>query len=206
MLADNIKALRQQRGYSQETLAGQLNVVRQTISKWEQGRSVPDAELLGRLAEVLEVPVSKLLEDSVPEAEGEGGYAQVAQQLAILNEQLARSAARRRRTIRLAALGTGIAIFVLIVAYIFCFWMFRVRPREEVVRTRAELTCTLNGETYHYEIIYDDNFRILEGGGDAWVASHVQTEKYDDANVLMAQIEDYFTDRGGSCTVTQKGE
>ena len=88
MLAENIKALRQQKGYSQETLAGQLNVVRQTVSKWEQGRSLPDAELLGRLAEVLEVPVSKLRGDSVPEAEGEGGYAQVAQQLAILNEQL----------------------------------------------------------------------------------------------------------------------
>ena len=37
MLSENIKTLRKQKGYSQETLAAQLNVVRQTVSKWEKG-------------------------------------------------------------------------------------------------------------------------------------------------------------------------
>ena len=53
MLNENLKAIRKAKGLSQEELAIKLNVVRQTVSKWEQGRSVPDAELLVRLAEEL---------------------------------------------------------------------------------------------------------------------------------------------------------
>lgn len=89
MLGDNIKTLRKQKGYSQETLAQQLNVVRQTVSKWEKGLSVPDAEMLSRLAETLEVPVEQLLGDSIPGTE-EDSSAEVARQLAILNEHFAR--------------------------------------------------------------------------------------------------------------------
>ena len=53
MLAENLKALRKAKGLSQEELAARLHVVRQTVSKWEKGRSVPDADLLIRLAEEL---------------------------------------------------------------------------------------------------------------------------------------------------------
>ncbi len=61
MLSENIKNLRKQKGYTQETLAQALNIVRQTVSKWEKGYSVPDADMLEKLSEVLEVPVSELL-------------------------------------------------------------------------------------------------------------------------------------------------
>ena len=46
MLQENIKVFRKERGLTQEELAIRLNVVRQTVSKWEKGLSVPDAELL----------------------------------------------------------------------------------------------------------------------------------------------------------------
>ena len=65
MLSENIKTLRKAKGLSQEELAVKLNVVRQTISKWEQGRSVPDSELLLALSEALETPVSTLLGEAV---------------------------------------------------------------------------------------------------------------------------------------------
>ena len=58
MLNENIKALRKSKGLSQQDLADKLNVVRQTISKWEQGLSVPDSDLLIVLSEALETPVS----------------------------------------------------------------------------------------------------------------------------------------------------
>ena len=61
MFGENLKTLRKQKGFSQEELAARLHVVRQTVSKWEKGRSVPDADALIRLAEVLEVSVSELL-------------------------------------------------------------------------------------------------------------------------------------------------
>ena len=46
MLKDNIKSIRKAKGLSQQELAVKLNVVRQTISKWEQGLSVPDSDML----------------------------------------------------------------------------------------------------------------------------------------------------------------
>ena len=61
MFSKNLKTLRKQKGFSQEELASRLHVVRQTISKWEKNLSVPDADTLIRLAEILEVSVSELL-------------------------------------------------------------------------------------------------------------------------------------------------
>ena len=67
MLKENIKSIRKSKGLSQEELAIKLNVVRQTISKWEQGLSVPDSEMLVSISEVLETPVSTLLGENILE-------------------------------------------------------------------------------------------------------------------------------------------
>lgn len=61
MLNENIKNLRKSKGLSQEELAVKLNVVRQTVSKWENGLSVPDVDMLIALSQVLDTPVSTLL-------------------------------------------------------------------------------------------------------------------------------------------------
>ena len=95
MLQDNIRNLRKNRGLTQEELAIRLNVVRQTVSKWEKGLSVPDAEMLQKLADILEVSVSQLLGG---ESEQLSHQDEIAQQLARINEQLA---VRNRRSKRL---------------------------------------------------------------------------------------------------------
>lgn len=64
MLKDNLKSARKAKGLSQEELAIKLNVVRQTISKWEQGLSVPDAEMLISISEVFDTSISTLLEEN----------------------------------------------------------------------------------------------------------------------------------------------
>ena len=71
MLNENIKVLRKSKGLSQQDLADKLNVVRQTISKWEQGLSVPDSDMLIAISEVLETPVSTLLGEKVIAAEAD---------------------------------------------------------------------------------------------------------------------------------------
>ena len=111
MFADNLKTLRRARGLSQEELAGRLHVTRQTISKWENALSVPDAELLLRLAEELEVPVSRLLGGPVEE---EPAPDQVAAHLAELNRLLAERNRRSRRIWRVVA-GVLIGIVALYV-------------------------------------------------------------------------------------------
>lgn len=100
MLNENIKSLRKARGMSQEELAARLNVVRQTISKWEKGLSVPDAGTLVRMAETLEVSVSELL--GAPAAET-GSQNEVAEQLGRINEQLAVKNRRSRLIWRVVA-------------------------------------------------------------------------------------------------------
>lgn len=64
MLKDNLKSARKAKGLSQEELAIKLNVVRQTISKWKQVLSVPDAEMLISISEVFDTPISTLLEEN----------------------------------------------------------------------------------------------------------------------------------------------
>lgn len=59
MLCEKLKELRKEKGLSQGELAEKLNVVRQTVSKWEKGFSVPDTQTLLNIAQVLEVPVNK---------------------------------------------------------------------------------------------------------------------------------------------------
>ena len=60
MLNENIKALRKNKGFTQDELASRLNVVRQTVSKWEKGYSVPDAEMLQKMAEIFPLKPSNI--------------------------------------------------------------------------------------------------------------------------------------------------
>ena len=96
MLNENIKTIRKAKGLSQEELAVKLNVVRQTVSKWEHGLSVPDSEMLVSLSEVLETPVSILLGETVIEPQADDLKA-ISEKLEIINLQLARSKAAKRK-------------------------------------------------------------------------------------------------------------
>ena len=96
MLSDNLKAIRKAKGLSQEELAIKVNVVRQTISKWEQGLSVPDADMLISLSEALETPVSTLLGETVTEPEADAIKA-ISEKLEIINLQLAQRQTMRRK-------------------------------------------------------------------------------------------------------------
>ena len=96
MLKENIKAIRKAKGLSQEELAVKINVVRQTVSKWEQGLSVPDSELLLSLSEVLETPVSTLLGETVVVPQTDNLKA-ISEKLETINLQLAQRTAARRK-------------------------------------------------------------------------------------------------------------
>ena len=98
MLNENIKAIRKSKGLSQQELAVKLNVVRQTVSKWEQGLSVPDSDILISLSEVLETPVSTLLGETVIETEAEALKA-ISEKLEVINLQLAQRISTRRKII-----------------------------------------------------------------------------------------------------------
>lgn len=99
MLNENIKAIRKSKGLSQEELAIKLHVVRQTISKWEQGLSVPDSNMLISISEVLETPVSTLLGETIAEPKRNDLKA-ISEKLEVINLQLAKKAAARRKMLQ----------------------------------------------------------------------------------------------------------
>ena len=129
MLNENIKAIRKSKGLSQQDLADKLNVVRQTISKWEQGLSVPDSDLLIVLSEALETPVSTLLGETVAEIEADEIKA-LSEKLEIINLQFARRKAMRRSALHwgLVAVCVGIlavAAVLVVVNSPYLGWDYR---------------------------------------------------------------------------------
>ena len=126
MLNENIKAIRKSKGLSQQELAVKLNVVRQTISKWEQGLSVPDSDMLISLSEVLETPVSTLLGETVIESEVDAVKA-ISEKLEIINLQLARRKTRRRKAlhwllISLCVLIVAVSVVLIVVKSFYLGW------------------------------------------------------------------------------------
>ena len=96
MLNENIKSIRTSKGLSQEELAIKLNVVRQTISKWEQGLSVPDSEMLISISEAFETPVNTLLGETIVKSEVDN-LKVISEKLEIINLQLAQRKTTRRK-------------------------------------------------------------------------------------------------------------
>ena len=113
MLSENIKTIRKSRGLSQEELAIKLNVVRQTISKWEQGLSVPDSDMLISISEVLETPVSALLGEAVVETKADD-LRTISEKLEVINLQLA-----RRKAVRQKAIHWFFVLLCVVIAAIF---------------------------------------------------------------------------------------
>lgn len=117
MLKENIKTLRKQKGLSQEELSIKLNVVRQTVSKWEQGLSVPDAEMLVSLSKVLDTSVSTLLGENIEEVK-DNELKVISEKLEVINHQLCRNQELKRKRIFYALITLDI-IILLIFAFLF---------------------------------------------------------------------------------------
>lgn len=117
MLSENIRTIRKSKGLSQEDLAEKIHVVRQTVSKWEQGLSVPDADLLLALSDTLETPVSTLLGETISAPETDE-IKTLAEKLEALNLLLARQKERKRAALHWTLLALCGAI-VLVFAALF---------------------------------------------------------------------------------------
>lgn len=131
MFHENLKTMRKAKGYTQEELAIKLNVVRQTVSKWEKGLSVPDADALCKIVDVLDTDVSTLLGEEIVE---ETDKSAVAQQLAKISEQLAMKNQRSKTIWKVAC----IILFVIVVFYILAIVVFSVIASENIADSYSE--------------------------------------------------------------------
>lgn len=136
MFSKNLIAYRKKKGYTQEELAIRINVVRQTVSKWEKGLSVPDADILIRLAEVLEVTVSELLGIS---DHSEQTAEPIVEQLSRINEQLAIKNRRAKRVWKIIGI-TALVVFLLnlLIIVFSCSAFTVINGVNTAVHTEAE--------------------------------------------------------------------
>lgn len=131
MFHENLKTMRKAKGYTQEELAIKLNVVRQTVSKWEKDLSVPDADVLCKIADVLDTDVSTLLGEEIVE---ETDKSAVAQQLAKISEQLAMKNQHSKKIWKVVC----IILFVILVFYILAIVVFSVIASENIADSYSE--------------------------------------------------------------------
>ena len=116
MLNENIKNIRKSKGLSQEEFAIKLNVVRQTVSKWERGLSVPDSDMLVSISEILQTPISVLLGETVTEEESDD-LKVISEKLEVINLQLAQKKATNRKILQCFLI---MICVVIVIGYIIC--------------------------------------------------------------------------------------
>lgn len=135
-LGDKILELRKAKGMSQEELANELNVSRQSISKWESGLSVPDSDKLVALSNYFEVTLDYLMKDNVFEKNVE--KAEVALEVIPANATSSKTGFPRE-------LLPGIFVAVLGVI-LFAVWLTMQMTMEKAVEEiQASSVVTIDG-------------------------------------------------------------
>lgn len=138
MLKDNLKALRKNKGLSQEELSAKLHVVRQTVSKWESGLSMPDAQMLMRISKIFETPVNEILEEKF-DAKENNDLKTIQEKIDIINNQLSMyQQHERNRLIKCIIIVDFILIFLFLLLAIlgspYLSWNFN-NPEWAVIGT-----------------------------------------------------------------------
>lgn len=140
MFAENLKKIRKDKGYTQEILAEKLNVVRQTVSKWEKGLSLPDVDMLSKIANVLETDVNILLDGQITTTD----QSEIVKQLAKINEQLTIKNRRYKKIMKTIAI-------ILLIIVIFGILLVILNIGTFVSISNSETTTTV--ETMIKEVV-----------------------------------------------------
>lgn len=177
MLGENLKRMRERRGVTQEELAERVHVVRQTVSKWEKGLSVPDADLLMAVAEALQVSVSDLIGVDAVQAKS---IEELSVQAAVLNEQIDLQNRRMARTTTIAkrAVAACILAVVLVVGAGVVVWF--AAPSSF---TQITVEYEIGGEVRQAQINVNDHFGRLSAGY-SWPSE--DDEIFGQGDLLMA--------------------
>ena len=172
MLKDNLKILRKNKGLSQEELSIKLHVVRQTVSKWESGLSVPDAEMLMTISEILETPVSEILGESIEEKE--------KNDLKVIGFVF-----------------IGYIIFMIIA--VIGLGTYTVAKKDNAnVESSATTICSIDNKKYQIEFGTNNYFKC--NNCSKKMSNEInEIVDFNNINNSMINIENYFKNNNGTC-------
>lgn len=189
-LGNRIANLRKKNNLSQEELADKIGVTRQTISKWELNNTTPDIVQAKKISEVFSISLDELTDNNMDN---------------ILINKVSNTEKLAALTIKiLKFIGVSLLIFFILI-FILAIIMYKNKfeNRDYNVIGKYSITCSLDNETYFYEVEYNKNFQVINAGGDAFIANHVDLD-LEDANKVVAHINDYFRIFNGSCETKEK--
>ena len=185
-IGNKILELRKKANLSQEELAEKVGVTRQTISKWELEETSPDIAQAKKISQIFKVSLDELVNNDTQ---------------TILVEKVSNTEKLSTIILKLLRILFIITITVLILG-IVCFGISRIKKAEDrTIMGKFSIECKLNNEEYFYEIEYNKNYQVINCGGDDFIANHIDLDKYENANQMVAHIEDYFKDHGGECKI-----
>ena len=186
-LGNKIMTLRKKNNLSQEDLAEKVGVTRQTISKWELEETTPDINQAKKLSMIFNVSLDELVNNDVN---------------SILIEKVSNTERLAGIIIKILKVsGILLILFIALMLTLLIMFNFKRFNNDRVIVGKASVSCKLNSKEYLYEVEYNKNYQVINAGGDAFIPNHIDIEKYEDTNQIIAHIEDYFSDRNGSCEV-----
>ena len=207
MLSENLQRLRMQSGLSQKELAKKLHVVRQTVSKWEKGLSVPDADMLLKLAAIFNTTPNELLgvEDPAPL-----NVEELTWRTTVISEQI------QAQTQRLDhAFGTVKRVVLLVVVLFFglpllAFALYAIPEfsgsiaTQEAAINRTIIEYELNGQASQFVIDLDayDPTAVISYTGSPTIADAVDVQQFYNIPGSASEFEEavctYIEDHGGT--------
>lgn len=183
-----ISYLRKKNNMSQESLAELLDITRQTLSKWELNETSPDINQAKKLSKIFNVSIDELTDNNITN---------------VIVEKVSNTERLALFTIKILKF-IGVIFTIGFIALIIEIVVKNIKPdlfRDNKVVGKYTINCTLDTEKYLYEVEYNKNYLALNIGGDAFIANHIDIDKYNDANQIIAHIEDYFKNYKGTCII-----
>ncbi len=186
-LGNKIMILRKKNNLSQEDLAEKVGVTRQTISKWELEETAPDINQAKKLSMIFNVSLDELVNNDVN---------------SILIEKVSNTERLAGIIIKILKVsGILLILFIVLMLTLLIMFNFKRFNNDRDIVGKASVSCKLNSEEYLYEVEYNKNYQVINAGGDAFIPNHIDVEKYEDINQIIAHIEDYFSEHNGSCEI-----
>ena len=189
-IAANIYEYRLKCGYTQKELANMLGVSVQTISKWELEETAPDINQAVILSKIFKVSLDDLTNNDVSN---------------VLVEKVSNTEKLAGIIIKiLKVFGVFLIAFFVINIFILIFFnVYKTDSGDRDVIGEYTITCKLDDEEYLYGVEFNKNYQAINIGGDAFISNHIDLIKYDDANQIIAHIEDYFNEHDGTCETVE---
>ena len=162
---------------SQEDLAKEIGVTRQTISKWELDETSPDFKQAIKLAEIFDIDFSNLLKNKNKE-----------------NNNIVKKSSKTNHILLIILLSFCIIVIISLISLFFYNYGYNKN------HSNIYIVCKLNNEEYNYAITYDDTNDILLTDGSKYIYENIyDKKKHKKAVDLITDVNNYFKNNGGYC-------